>query len=76
MITLLDGDPLGTCVDLDPYDYVEVDEHLMRSSEATPQVGDPSKAREVLGWEATMSFEALIASMVQADLRELGSAVP
>jgi GDPmannose 4,6-dehydratase len=63
------------CVELDPGDYVEVDEHLIRSSEATPQIGDPAKARDVLGWEATMSFEALIASMVEADLRELGAPV-
>lgn len=64
------------CVELDPYEYVEVDEKFIRASEATPQIGDPSKAREVLGWEARMGFEELIASMVEADLRELAAAVP
>ena len=63
------------CVGLDPYDYLEVDEQLVRASEATPQIGDPAKARDVLGWQATVSFEELIASMVQADLRELAAAV-
>jgi GDPmannose 4,6-dehydratase len=47
----------------------------MRPSEATPQVGDPSKARQVLGWEATMSFEDLVEAMVEADLRELAASV-
>jgi GDPmannose 4,6-dehydratase len=63
------------CVDLDPDQYLEVDEQLVRSSEATPQIGDPSKAQKVLGWQARVSFEDLIASMVQADLRELAAAV-
>lgn len=63
------------CVGLDPDQYLEVDEELVRSSEATPQIGDPSKAQTVLGWEARMSFEDLIAAMVQADLRELAATV-
>jgi GDP-D-mannose dehydratase len=29
----------------------------------------------VLGWEAQMSFEELIAAMVETDLRELAAAV-
>ena len=41
------------CVRLDPYEHLDVDAELIRSSEATPQVGDPSKARDVLGWKAT-----------------------
>lgn len=63
------------CVGLDPDQYLEVDEQLVRTSEATPQIGDPSKAQAVLGWEARMSFEDLIASMVQTDLRQLAAAV-
>jgi GDPmannose 4,6-dehydratase len=63
------------CVDLDPYEYLDVDDQLVRSSEATPQIGDPSKARDVLGWEARMGFGELVASMVRADLRELSAAV-
>jgi GDP-D-mannose dehydratase len=34
-------------------------------------VGDPTKARNVLGWTASMSFEAMIDAMVQADLERL-----
>jgi GDPmannose 4,6-dehydratase len=35
-------------------------------------VGDPSRARERLGWRAKTTFEELIEEMVSADLRELG----
>jgi GDPmannose 4,6-dehydratase len=32
-------------------------------------IGNPAKAREVLGWEANTSLEALCQMMVAADLR-------
>ncbi len=59
------------CVDLDADRYVRVDEALVRPPESTPSVGDPSKARERLGWEPLMSFGELIERMVGADLRSL-----
>ena len=37
----------------------------------SPLVGDPTKARERLGWEPRTSFEEMIGAMVEADLREL-----
>jgi GDPmannose 4,6-dehydratase len=58
-------------VGLDCDQYVRVDPRLVRPAEATVQVGDPTKARDVLGWEAEMGFEELIASMVDADLHAL-----
>ena len=60
------------CVGLDPDAYLRHDPALARSWEGTPAVGDPTRAREQLGWTAQMSFEALIEAMVQADLRQLG----
>jgi GDPmannose 4,6-dehydratase len=62
------------CVELDPDDYVRVDESLVRPRERTPNVGDPSRARERLGWEPQTSFEALVERMVRADLRVLQDA--
>lgn len=59
---------------LDPAAHVRVDPALVRPPERTPQVGDPSRARRVLGWRASTSFEDLIAEMVEADLAELGAA--
>ncbi len=59
------------CVELDAERYVRVDPALVRATEPTPSVGDPSKARGRLGWEPRVSFEELVERMVQADLRSL-----
>ncbi|HUA75329.1 MAG TPA: GDP-mannose 4,6-dehydratase [Solirubrobacteraceae bacterium] len=62
------------CVGLDAERYLRVDAQRVRAPESTPSVGDPGRAREVLGWEPRVSFEALVERMVGADLRELESA--
>ncbi|HEY2260282.1 MAG TPA: GDP-mannose 4,6-dehydratase [Solirubrobacteraceae bacterium] len=62
-------------VGLDPERHLRVDPRLVRPPEPTPQVGDPAKAREVLGWETETGFQDLIASMVEADLRALTASV-
>jgi len=61
-------------VDLDPGDYVKVDQKLKRGSERTPPVGDTTLAHERLGWEPETSFQAMIEEMVQADLAALTAA--
>ena len=58
-------------VSLDAHAYVRVDEGLVREAERVPRVGDPSRARERLGWVPELSFEQLIARMVDADLRKM-----
>jgi GDPmannose 4,6-dehydratase len=60
-------------VGLDPADHVRQDERFLRPSEPHRLVGDASKARAQLGWEPTTTFEALIESMVEADLDLLES---
>ena len=52
-------------------DCVRVDPKFVRPPESTPPVGDPSHAREQLGWTAETSFEAMIEEMVHADLADL-----
>lgn len=62
------------CVDLDPEPFLREDTSLLRPEEtrgSTANVGDPTKAREQLGWRAQLSFEELIQRMVDADLRSL-----
>jgi GDPmannose 4,6-dehydratase len=61
------------CVGLDAERYLRVDPSLVRPAERTASVGDPSKAREQLGWRAQLSFEQLVERMVQADLRSLAA---
>jgi GDPmannose 4,6-dehydratase len=56
---------------LDPARHLRVDPALVRAPEPTPPVGDPSRARRVLGWEPARSFEAMVAEMVDADLADL-----
>jgi GDPmannose 4,6-dehydratase len=42
----------------------------MRPAEVELLVGDPAKAREVLGWKPTVDFATLVAMMVDADMVE------
>jgi GDPmannose 4,6-dehydratase len=59
-------------VGLDPEEYVQIDSSLERGkAELHDLVGDPSKARERLGWEPTVGFEELVHRMVDADLERL-----
>jgi GDPmannose 4,6-dehydratase len=56
-------------VGLNYRDYVVQDPLFMRPADVDLLVGDPSKAKEKLGWEATTSFEGLVQSMVEAELK-------
>jgi GDPmannose 4,6-dehydratase len=56
---------------VDPEGRVRVDESLVRPPEQWPPVGDPSRARERLGWTPERSFEETIGDMVDADLAAL-----
>jgi GDPmannose 4,6-dehydratase len=66
------ADVAFACVGLEAREYIRVDPELVRLAETMPLVGDPTRARERLGWEPTLGFEALIERMVEADLRGLG----
>ncbi len=57
------------CVDLDYRDFVVQDERFMRPAEVDLLVGNPQKARSVLGWTPVVSFEELVRIMVEADLK-------
>ena len=53
---------------LDYQDYVEIDQRFIRPAEVDLLVGDASKAERVLGWKPEVSFEQLVALMVDADM--------
>ncbi|HEV2820997.1 MAG TPA: GDP-mannose 4,6-dehydratase [Solirubrobacteraceae bacterium] len=55
-------------VGLDPAEHVRSDPRFVRGPETTPSVGDPTRAREQLGWRPEHTFEDLIRTMVEADL--------
>jgi GDPmannose 4,6-dehydratase len=58
-------------VGLDWQRFVRLDASLLRPAEVDTLVGDPSKARERLGWSPKVSFAALVRMMVDADLARL-----
>ncbi len=51
--------------------YVVVDPRFYRPAEVDLLIGDPAKAKRVLGWAPTVSFEELVERMVAADLDRL-----
>ena len=50
------------------YVLIEIDPRYFRPTEVDLLIGDATKARQKLGWEATTGFDALVAEMVEADL--------
>ena len=54
---------------LDWQDHVEIDPKYHRPLEVDLLVGDASKAKVQLGWEAKTKFQDLVSLMVDADLR-------
>jgi GDPmannose 4,6-dehydratase len=61
------------CVGLDWKKHVVQDPAFLRPAEVDLLLGDPSKAKEKLGWEPETSFERMIEMMVAADLEKLRS---
>ena len=58
-------------VGLDYREYVVQEEESFRPPESAQLVGNPAKARRVLGWKRTVSFRELVRMMVDADLEAL-----
>lgn len=56
------------CVDLDWERYVYVNEADLRPADVDLLIGDASKARKILGWQPSVTFEEMVERMVQADL--------
>lgn len=48
---------------------VEVDPRYFRPTEVDLLIGDPTKARDVLGWQAQVSVRELVSEMVREDLK-------
>ena len=48
---------------------VQVDPRYFRPTEVETLLGDPTKAREKLGWVPTTTFQELVSEMVREDLK-------
>jgi len=55
---------------------VQIDPRYFRPTEVNLLIGDATKARSTLGWHHTVSFEALVAEMVAADLETVARETP
>ena len=60
-------------VGLNYEDYVVIDPKFYRPAEVDILLGNPEKAKNILGWEAKTSLEDLIKMMVDADLRRVNN---
>ena len=56
---------------LDWVPHVEIDPAFVRPAEVDQLRGDPAKAKRLLGWEPTTTFEELIRLMTEADVKLL-----
>ena len=59
--------------DLDWKQYVKHDGRYERPAEVDLLIGDPAKAKRVLGWEPTVRFDELVRIMVEADMQSIAS---
>jgi GDPmannose 4,6-dehydratase len=50
---------------------VKIDNRYFRPTEVDVLLGDPSKARRVLGWKHTVTFPELVTEMVNSDLQAI-----
>ncbi|MEO7799477.1 MAG: GDP-mannose 4,6-dehydratase [Opitutaceae bacterium] len=58
-------------LDLDWRKFVRQDARMMRPAEPLHLVGDPAKAKRLLGWKAEMGLRELITQMTRAELAAL-----
>ena len=58
-------------VGLDWQKYVRIDPAFLRPAEVDHLIGDAAKAKRILGWEPSVSFERLVSMMVDADIAAL-----
>ena len=56
-------------LELDWEKYVEIDPRYFRPTEVETLLGDPTKAKEKLGWTPRITFKELVAEMVREDLK-------
>ncbi|MEI8364143.1 MAG: GDP-mannose 4,6-dehydratase [archaeon] len=50
---------------------IRIDKNYFRPTEVDMLLGDPTKAKEILGWSAKTKFKELVKIMIESDLEEL-----
>lgn len=62
-------DEVGVDADDESRVLVRIDPRYFRPTEVELLLGDPTKAKKELGWEAELGFEGLVKDMMAADLK-------
>jgi GDPmannose 4,6-dehydratase len=62
-------DEVFVYLDLDWNEFVEIDSRYFRPTEVDVLLGDPTKAKKVLGWEPKVTFKELAKVMVDEDMK-------
>ena len=60
-----------THVGLNYKDHIVIDQNLIRPAEVDSLLADYSKAKKILKWEPKITFDELVANMVEEDLKSL-----
>jgi GDPmannose 4,6-dehydratase len=55
---------------LDWEEHMQIDKKYLRPTEVDALIGDPSKAKKVLGWEAKTNWQELAKIMVASDIKD------
>jgi GDPmannose 4,6-dehydratase len=63
-------------IGLDYQEYVQIDEKYYRPTEVDYLLSEPTKAKNILGWEPRVRFHELVRIMVDADLELEGLEAP
>lgn len=63
------GASISSLLPFPPSPFVAVDPKYFRPTEVDLLIGDATKARTVLGWEPKYDLDALIADMMQSDIK-------
>ena len=56
---------------LDPEKHIVIDPKFYRPAEVDALLGNPARAKAILGWQPTTTLEQMIAMMVDADMRRV-----
>lgn len=67
---------IGVDADDESRVLVAIDKRYFRPTEVDLLLGDPTKAKNVLGWSATTSFDNLVKEMVEEDLKIYNGQIP
>merc|ERR1719371_159941 len=69
-------DEIGVDADDESRVLVKIDPRYFRPTEVELLLGNPTKAKEKLGWTATTSFENLVKEMVEEDVKMFKGEIP